>query len=203
MNQPSLQPKTAASVSVRLPRRAWLRALAAWLGWLLIPATLVAADSVPGLEYKVKAGYLYNFARFVEWPAAAFPSADSPFVIAVMDGGEAFPVLEQILAGKTVNGRPVKVVASQGALPTNAHILLVTRKADKTPEEIRAAVASRFTLTVGETDQFAERGGAVAFVREGESVRLTLCLEHASENGLKVSAKLSNVAKSVKSRSKN
>ena len=161
------------------------------------------AAEATALEYKVKAGYLFNFAKYVEWPASAFPAADSPFIIAVLDGTEAGPVLEQVLGGKNVNGHPVQVkTVSAANLPKDAHILLVTRTADKTPEEIREALGTAPTLMVGETDQFAERGGAIAFVRDEESVRLTLCLEHASRNGLKISAKLSNVAKSVKAKRK-
>ena len=66
-------------------------ALAA-IAWLA-PARAGAADSVLTLEYKVKAGYLFQFAKFVEWPASAFPSADSPFVIGVLDRNEAVPIV--------------------------------------------------------------------------------------------------------------
>jgi hypothetical protein len=173
-------------------------------GACLLSARAAATPEAAALEYKVKAGYLFNFAKFVEWPAGSFPSAGSPFIIAVLDGGEAFPVLEQLFAGKNVNGRPAQVKhAAPAALPKDAHILLVTRAAGKTPEEIREALGAAPTLIVGETEQFAERGGAITFVREEESVRLMLCFEHATENGLKVSAKLSSVAKSVKPKRKN
>lgn len=160
--------------------------------------TASAADTGSALEYKVKAGYLFNFGKFIEWPEDSFADADSPFVIAVMDNGEAAPIMEQVLRGKKINGHPVevrRVVA--GEVPKGAHILLVTRAAGRTPEEVRAALGDAPTLLVGETDHFAERGGAIGFVREDESVRLTLCLIHATQNGLKVSARLSSVARSV------
>jgi YfiR/HmsC-like len=185
-----------------LTRRAWVSLVLGALLSLLVPATGQGAESA-ALEYKVKAGYLFNFAKFIEWPASALPAADSPFIIAVLDAGEAVPVLEPLFAGKNVNGHPVQVKAvSAASLPKDAHILLVTRAAGKTPEEIREALGDGPTLLVGETEQFAERGGTIAFVREEESVRLTLCLEHAASAGLKVSAKLSNVAKPVKSKRK-
>lgn len=175
------------------------------LGGLLPLLASVAGQGAESaaLEYKVKAGYLFNFAKFIDWPASALPAADTPFVIAVLDAGEAAPVLEALFAGKNVNGHPVQVKAvSAASLPKDAQILLVTRAAGKTPEEIREAMGDAPTLLVGETEQFAERGGAIAFVREEESVRLTLCLEHTASAGLKVSAKLSNVAKAVKSKRK-
>ena len=176
-------------------------AFACWLPVLFALAPARAADVSAALEFKVKAGYLFNFAKFVEWPSSAFPSADSPFIIAVLDGDEAEPLIEQVLAGKNVNGHPVQVkTVSKANLPKDAHILLVTRTANKTPEEIREALGNAPTLLVGETEQFAERGGAIAFVRQDESVRLKLCLQHATERGLKVSARLANVAKPVKSK---
>jgi len=163
----------------------------------------VAADSESDLEYKVKAGYLFNFAKFIEWPASSFAQADSPFIVAVLDAGEAAAVFEKLFADKKVNGHPVQVmVVTADNLPSDAHILMVTRTADKTPEEIREAVGTVPTLLVGEVDQFAERGGAIAFVIEGGSIRLRLCLEHATENGLKISSRLANVARSVKSKLK-
>jgi hypothetical protein len=195
----------ASSITTRLVSRAirWAAVVLMVGAGLLSPHSAAAAtpQEAAALEYKVKAGYLFNFARYIEWPTNAFPAADSPFIIAVLDGTEAGPVIEQVLGGKSVNGHPVQVKSvSADSLPKNAHILLVTRAAGKTPEEIREALGTVPILLVGETDQFAERGGAIAFVRAEESVRLTLCLEHAVENNLKVSARLSNVAKSVKSK---
>ncbi|HAV63729.1 MAG TPA: hypothetical protein DCY13_15350 [Verrucomicrobiales bacterium] len=182
----------------------WSRRLGALLQvamvCLLAPRA-AAQDAVTDLEYKVKAGYLFNFAKFVDWPPGSFPDADSPFIIAVIDKGEVIPILEKVLANKTVHGRTVLVrQVTAEAIPRDAHILLVTRAAGVTPESVRNALGNAPTLLVGETEQFAERGGVIGFVRENESVRLTLCLEHASENQLKISARLASVARSVRSK---
>ena len=172
----------------------------------LIFPNLRAAAAEPGteLEYKVKAGYLFNFARFITWPAKAFASTNSPFVIGVLDAGEASPVLRSLLDGKKVNGRPVEVRSVFAeAIGTNLHLLLITRAAGRTPDELRKFTGSAPILMVGETDQFAERGGMIGFVREDEAIRFTLNLERATEAGLKVSAKLSTVGKVVKTKRTN
>ena len=213
MNRDSIQqqPSGARRAGQQARRPAGRRSplLVFWLSGLLAPALLLApmaaraADSAAALEYKVKAGYLFNFARFIEWPESAFPSTNSPFVIGVLDGGEASPVLRSLFEGKQVNGRPIEVRSVfPETIGKEIHILLVTRAAGKTPEDLRKFVGSAAMLMVGETDEFAERGGTIGFVREEESVRLTLCLEHATEAGLKVSSRLSNVAKLVKSKRK-
>lgn len=205
------QPSGARRAGQQAGRPAGRRSplLAFWLSVLLSPALLLspmvarAADSAAALEYKVKAGYLFNFARFIEWPESAFPSTNSPFVIGVLDEAEASPVLRSLFKGKQVNGRPVEVkTVFAETIGRDIHILLVTRAAAKTPEELRKFAGSASMLMVGETDEFAERGGTIAFVREEESVRLTLCLEHATEAGLKVSSQLASVAKLVKSKRK-
>jgi YfiR/HmsC-like len=181
----------------RLPRRL----LAAFVALLLLPTHPAEPD--PSLEYKVKAGYLFNFAKFVEWPASAFPATNSPFVIAVLDTGEATPALTQSLAGKEFAGRSLDITrAASGDVPASAHILFVTRSAGTRPEDLRARLGNAPILLVGETDGFAERGGAIGFFREGDSIRFAICLEHANAQGLKISARLSSVAKPVRSRSK-
>jgi hypothetical protein len=78
-------------------------------------------------------------------------------------------------------------------------ILFVTRAAAKSPQDLRLSLAGTAVLLVGETDQFAERGGMVGFVREQEAIHLTLNLERTTAAGLKVSARLSSVARLVKS----
>ena len=205
MNRPTIQHQPAALAPGRSRRRAWLVMAARWvlLGLLLAPLGVRAADSAAVLEYKVKAGYLFNFARFIEWPATCLPAPDSPFVIGVLDGGEALPVVKTLLEGKKVDSHPVQVrTVTADQIGRDIHILLVTRAAGKSPEEIRAALGNAATLLVGETEQFAERGGTVGFTREEESIRLSLNLERATEAGLKVSSKLASVAKQVKTKKK-
>lgn len=159
-----------------------------------------AASAEPVVyEYNVKAGYLYNFARFVEWPATAFATPTSPFVIGVLDAGEAAPLIKSLLANKQVENRPV--IVKSVTLPDigrDLHILFVTRAARTSLKELAPLLAGASTLVVGETDHFAEQGGALEFSREGDSIRLNLNLESAMDAGLKISAKLSNVAKRVK-----
>ena len=198
-NSATLNPNSA--IEMGSARRAWLGAVVSALALLVVPLVAGAADSAAVLEYKVKGGYLFNFAKFIEWPATCLPAPDSPFVIGVLDDGEALPVVQALLEGKKVNGHPVQVRAvTADQIGKDVHILLVTRAAGKSPEEIKLALGGAATLLVGETEQFAERGGMVGFTREEESIRLSLNLERATEAGLKVSSKLSNVARLVKTK---
>src|SRR2546426_8899456 len=89
-------PRAKPAGPPRLRRRAWLIALALFLAPLLAAASLAGADAAAALEYKVKAGYLFNFAKFVEWPEKTLPSTNSLIMIGVLADDPAAPVIEQI-----------------------------------------------------------------------------------------------------------
>jgi len=187
------------------PNAAWFTGLARRLfaaGLLVgighLPACGFAANAAL-LEYKVKAGYLFNFAKFIEWPTQSLPSPNSPFVIGVLDKSDAFALLQSLLEGKVIDGRPLEVRKVEAdTLRSGLHILLVTRSAEQSAESIRAALGESATLVVGETDNFAERGGMLGFVREKEVIRINLNLEQTTAVGLKVSSKLAAVATVVR-----
>lgn len=163
---------------------------------LILVAPMRGEDSA--LEYKVKAGYLFNFAKLVDWPEKSV-DADAPLLLGVLDHGEALPVIQAQLAGKKIGDRPIVVHAVQAnRIPKDLHVLLVTRTAALTPEELQALLDRAPTLLIGETEDFAERGGVIGFVRDGDTIRLTLNLEHAAKAGLKISSRLASVAKVVK-----
>jgi hypothetical protein len=181
-------------------RSLWITWIAGFAGFASFVTSAAASPEPLALEYKVKAGYLYNFARFVQWPETAFAAPNSPLVIGVLDAREAVVVVQELLDARLVDGRSINVRAvTPEQIPGSLHILLVTRAARKTPGEISALIGSAPILLVGETELFAERGGTLGFVRDGETIRINLNLERAAEAGLKVSSKLSSVARVVRS----
>ncbi len=152
------------------------------------------------LEYKVKAGYLYNFAKFITWPVTTPTRAESPLIIGVIGDGKVIPILKSVLAGKSVNDHPVRVIPiSANQVDSDVRILFVTKVAGISPEDIQTAWRQTTALLVGETDRFAERGGMVGFIHEENRIRLTLNLESTNQAGLKVSSRLASVARLVKS----
>src|SRR5206468_11199924 len=72
-------------------------------------------DPSPPLEYQVKAAFLFNFARFVDWPPAAFHDREASFVIGVIDNEVLALALEQAVRGKAVDGRTFQVRRLQNA----------------------------------------------------------------------------------------
>ena len=174
-----------------------------WLGhaWFVVAlsAVLAAKAADPAFEYKVKAGFLFNFLKFGEWPSNTLASADAPFLVGVLDNDPAAPVLRQALAGKTVNARKIEV----RSLPDPAgarvcHLLFLSRAQQNSVDEIRQQLKEAPVLTVGETDQFCQRGGMINFVRQDESFRFEINLEAIKRSGLNISSRLASMATIVK-----
>jgi hypothetical protein len=166
---------------------------------LLAISSLRTRAADVALEYKVKAGYIYNFAKFVQWPEKRVSAPGEPIVVSILDRGEALGAIEQVLNGKSVEGHPIHVRgASSPEEALESHVLFVTRAAGKSPREILQVLGKAPVLLVGETEKFAEQGGTVGFIREEENIRVALNLDAAMAAGLSVSSKLASVARVVK-----
>ncbi len=181
-----------------LMRRAVVLLVVAWL----LAARGVAADTLT--EYRIKSAYLFNFTKFVEWPPRSFGAADAPLTIGVLDDdGATARIVADVLAGKTApRGRRI-VVRAFTALRADVlecHMLFVTRSAGLSAGAVRAALGTRPVLLVGETEEFAERGGTIAFVLSGDAIRFEINPRRAQSAGLRVSGALASVARLVRDR---
>lgn len=161
-------------------------------------AFLSAREEVPK-EYPVKAAFLYNFTKFVEWPAAGFPTAESPIVIAVLGRNPFGDELQKIVRDRMVNGRPIVVRLLRSLTEAKSatdifHVLFVAAGEE---EHLAALTRNRprdAMLTVGESDRFAALGGMVNFVLLDNKVRFTINRAPAEAAGLKISAQLQKLA---------
>lgn len=182
--------------------------LAPVLGCLaLLALPLPAFAGAKSLEYQVKAGFLFNFAKFVEWPGAALPPG-TPLRIGLVASDEVCAVIEQSLAGKLVGDRPLQVERLPAARLTDGsplpHMLFVHPDSPRlkeetglTHEELIAQLGTRPVLLVGESAGFAPAGGMIGFVQRGETLRFQVNLASAQRAGLKLSARLSGLAEIV------
>jgi hypothetical protein len=150
------------------------------------------------LEYQVKAGFLFNFAKFVEWPERG-EAKQGAFRIGIVDGGEAFAILAEVLAGKSVRGRRVETVRLKPEDDLKqCDLLFITRFHAKSQERMLKAVGDAPVLTVGEGGQFIRQGGRINFVLKDQSVRFEVNLEAAKRAGLKISSTLASMATVVR-----
>jgi hypothetical protein len=149
-------------------------------------------------EYPLKLGFLYNFAKFVEWPSDSFRSPGAPFAICIVGHDPFSPDTENELRTRPVGGHPVEFVALKQTDRLNVcHIVFipVTEK-DQAARIVRSLKGSR-ALTVGESEGFAVRGGIINFTIEEGNVRFEINRLAAERAGLKISSKLLNLARVV------
>lgn len=146
----------------------------------------------------MKAAFLYNFAKFVEWPAGTFATERAPIVIGVLGDDPLGAALEQAVQGKTVNGRAL-VVKRLKTLPLPVcHILFITASERKRASQFIEGLLGQPVLTVGETEQFAQSGGLVNFFIEDNKVRFEINVDNAERSRIKISAKLLSLARVVR-----
>ena len=164
------------------------------LVWLLSVGDGRAQESQP-TEYQIKAAFLFNFAKFVEWPPAAFAEATSPMVIGILGENPFRDDLERTIRGKTINNRPLVIKEFRSpAEATNCHVLFISTSEKQRLPEILKSLHGTSVLTVGETDRFIETGGMINFVAEGNKIRFQINEVAAKSAGLKISSKLSSLA---------
>jgi hypothetical protein len=168
--------------------------LCALLGLVALAVNALAAE--PKLEYEVKAAFLLNFTRFIEWPASAFESANSPFAICVMGDDPFGNTLDQVVEGESVGGhRLVAQRIDRAPAPKECQVLFV-RKTGKDVAAILADIGPG-VLTVSDQDGFLREGGMIAFVIEDRHVRFDINLRAAVRASLTMSSRLLNVARFV------
>jgi hypothetical protein len=165
-------------------------------GALLLNAHRALAQR--GLEYEVKAAYLYNIVNFVTWPPDAFAGATDPLHVCVVGTDPFGRLLDRAIEGGTANQRPIVVDrVADAANVTACHLIFLPgANTDRIDRAVRAA-AQRPVLTVGEAPDFLRRGGMIAFVVDGGRVRLDINLPTASSRGLTLSSRLLQVARTV------
>jgi hypothetical protein len=181
-------------------RRIASRALALFFLFFILHFSF-AAEPLP--ESQVKAAFLINFPRYVEWPAAAFTATNSPIVIAVLGKTEVTAELQKIIAGRIVNGRSIvlKQLVS-GDETGGCHILFLSAAESQLAPFLLAKLKDRSVLTVGESADFLERGGLIKLTRRDQKIALEINLSAADQAGLKISSKLLSVASVVKGKPK-
>jgi hypothetical protein len=165
-------------------------ALSAALFWLRLVPHISAASAGP-LEYDVKAAFLLNFTKFIEWPPGAFATADAPLIICIVGDDPFGRAIDQIVEGESVNGHRI-VIERVGTYQQKSCRVLYA--GGKTPPPGTPGLP---VLTVGEGDDFIHQGGMIGFVLDNRRVRFDINLKAAANAGLKLSSKLLSVARSV------
>ena len=150
-------------------------------------------------EYQVKAAFLYNFAKFIDWPSSAFTDPKQPLDICVYGRDPFGTALEDALLGKTIGERRVSLGrAMQFQDLVGWQVVFVSNSANESAADLANRLKGRAVLLVGESDGFAASGGAIQFTIEDNRVHFVINPDAADRAGLKISSKLLALAKIVR-----
>ncbi len=168
-----------------------------WLTASNCPAGQNAVD-----EYRVKAAFLFNFAKFVSWPEEAFETGSEPLVIGVLGEDPFDEYLAETVKGKWVAGRRIELrYFARARDVSGCHILFISPSEADRLDDVLGQVSGKGVLTVGDQDRFAHNGGMVNLVRSGDRVTIEICRELLTRADLRASSLLLDLAVLVKCKS--
>ena len=166
---------------------------------VLLGLMSVAVGAQALSEYKVKAAFLYNFAKFVEWPQDAFRAPDDPFTICVLGENPFGNALAEAVKGNTLNGRGFierHITNTQEAKA--CQILFISSSEHDQLRAIMKELTGASILTVADTRGSAQQGSIVDFILQDNKVRFEFNTDAAERAQLKISSKLLSLAKIVR-----
>ena len=202
--QNPVQPKLRQTT----PDRAQWRGIRTGLWALLLGAVLwhgqpaAAAEPAVSKEYQIKAAFLYNFTKFVEWPAGKVVGTNSPIVIGVLGRNPFGAALAETIKDRKVNGREIQIKQINSVSEVKGlHVLFVSAGETQRFEGLEDALKEGSVLGVGESEAFLKRGGMIVFALEDDKVRFEIDMNSAERAKLKISSQLQKLARTVKKKS--
>lgn len=155
------------------------------------------AQTAPPSESQVQAAFLYNFAKYVEWPAEIFPTRDAPITFCVV-GNDHFGAALTAIDGRKAQGRTIRV--RRGVAPDElgaCQVAFVADSEERRISAILAGTAAQPVLTVSDIEGFAEAGGAIGFVRADQRVQFEVNAQTLQRSHLRLSSEVLKLARTV------
>lgn len=181
-----------------MPRRPFSFSLIACVVLGLVAASASLRGQRKFDEREIKATFLFNFAQFVEWPAASFADPQAPLVIGVLGDDPFDAVLDAVVRGEVIKNRPLVVTRFRRVEDiATCQVLFVSPSEAPRYPRISEALQGRAILTVGDTDGFVTSGGMIRFITDKNHVRLRINLDVARAAGLTISSQLLRAAEVV------
>lgn len=163
---------------------------------LAVESTLISATAV---EYEVKAAFIHNFAKFIDWPRDSFKTGDSPIRVGILGQG---PIDEPLmkLDGKAVRKRFLEISkVDQIPRPNEYHIIFINSTGNGRTQEVLSILKGAGILTIGDAPGFAEQCGIINFFMKNGKVRFEINVEASHRENLRISSKLLRLARIVDS----
>jgi uncharacterized protein DUF4154 len=163
----------------------------------LAPQLAIAQDYQAG-EYEIKAAFLCNFTKFVEWPSSAYSDSRAPLQLCILGRDPFGSALQQVIADRSPNARPLLVRHLRRSEEfRTCQVLFISSSEWTSAPRIFKSLEGASVLTVGDADHFAEKGGVIELFLVNKQIRLVINPAAASRGGLHISSKLLALAQIV------
>jgi hypothetical protein len=162
----------------------------------VVPGCPAQPAGEPPLEYQVKAAFLLNFTKFIEWPPPESVEPDSQARICIVGEDPFGTLLDRMIEGEILNGRKLVIQRLHHQSPESCEVLFFAKADQKDVSAVLSDIGPG-VLTVGEGEHFLRDGGMIAFVVENRRVRFDINQTAALRARLKISSKLLTIARSV------
>jgi hypothetical protein len=171
--------------------------IGAWLAITLIhPAR--ADEALQLAEQKIKAGLLYNFLKYTEWPLGSTDGASSPLVICIY-GADPFDGYLQPMTERTVNQRDIKLhPIHEVTEASECNLLIINSHEESRWPQIRNFLANKSILTVSDMEGFAHAGGMIEFGRKNDRISVEINMQAVTASRLRVEDRLLKLATVVR-----
>ena len=171
-----------------------------WAGLLLVAGLFLMTAVNPAFsqsEEGIKAAFIYNFAKFTEWPATAFADGSAPITVGFVGADSLADTFEKNVVGKNANGRDFAIKRLSGAAGVENCQIVFIGDAGQAAAVI-GAIKGKSILTVGSSDGFTAAGGMINFIKDGAKISFDLDLNATTAAQLKLDSKLRQIARNVK-----
>ncbi|MEO8795217.1 MAG: YfiR family protein, partial [Daejeonella sp.] len=150
----------------------------------------------PVNEYQVKAAFIYNFTRFIDWPAETNTGSAGPFIIKIWGDDQFSTYINDLVKGEKLGGRAIIVQRIDNVKEINqCNILFVSASRAADVKDLLPELNRKRILTVSDAANFARWGGIIRFFKEGNNLRLQINIDEAKASRLNISSKLLSLSK--------
>lgn len=191
-------PEGRPGIPARALRRVGATAAAVLVVCLMAFCSVAIAKSKVFQEYQLKAVFLFHLTNFVAWPQQARSSTDEPFRIVILGQNPFGDLLQKVVAGERVRGRPIIVEHRQDLADLKpCQIVFVSSSLSDQLPQLVADVRNTGALIVGDIEGFTRRGGDVNLLRKGNRITIEINAQGARQAGFEFSSKLLRIARIV------
>jgi hypothetical protein len=179
-------------------RKLWQSSGRAFALVLLCACSVLPAFAQSATEDQLKAAYLFNFAKFIQWPAEVFATTSAPMNFCVLGRSPVVDELDSSIGGKSVDGHTIMVKHLHGPDEIkDCHLIFLAASAGKQQQKLIEAAKRTPVLLVAETPGFARSGGTINFITESGRLLFEVNIVAAENAHLKISSKLLALARIV------